>query len=370
MPSTPRRACKAWPTFNISINSFPTAPPSTSPHATTGLACNSDGTVVTTYNNQPVPDFLNGGPYSGLTTLSTRSKAYGAALQVTNTDDVAGFHNHFVGGASFDGSNSVFSGNSLIGGFDPFNSFFISPGVVQDQPSEGVNPVMVGATSRYYGLFAQDILSLTPALDLNLAGRFNYAQEDLTDLLGGPVNGNNTFSHFNPSAGLTYRISPALQVYGGYSVTNRAPTPQELSCSSAATPCSLLNFFVGDPPLQQVIADTLEVGARGKLAQIYGGVLGWNIDYYHTNVQDELVFSVTPSNPNLAFYTNAGRTLHQGVEVNLSYDSPTIHATLGYAYTNATFQSALLYSAAPQTPSRTPTATSRLSRATVFPAFR
>ena len=138
---------------------------------------------------------------------------------------------------------------------------------------------------------------------------------------------------------------PWLQVYGNYSVTNRTPTPQELSCSSAANPCSLLNFFVGDPPLQQVVANTFEFGARGdfgNFADFGGGKWTWSADYYHTVNNNDLVFETTTFNPNLAFYVNAGKTLRQGVEFNLHYDTPVLHAILGYAYTNATFQSPLL----------------------------
>jgi outer membrane receptor protein involved in Fe transport len=115
-----------------------------------------------------------------------------------------------------------------------------------------------------------------------------------------------------------------------------------LSCSSAANPCSLLNFFIGDPNLKQVVARTFELGLRGRLASLYGGRVSWNVDYYHTNDQDDLLFQTTPNNPNLAFYTNAGRTLRQGVEAGVHYDSDRLHVVLGYAFTDATFQSALV----------------------------
>jgi outer membrane receptor protein involved in Fe transport len=156
------------------------------------------------------------------------------------------------------------------------------------------------------------------------------------------VTGQNSFNHFNPSAGLTWRIAPWLQAYGSYSQTNRAPTALELSCASAANPCSLLSFFVGDPPLKQVISSTFELGARGTFADTAQGKLSWNTDYYHTENRDDLVYETTLYNPNLAYYTNAGKTLRQGVEADLHYDTATLHATIGYAYTDATFQTALL----------------------------
>ena len=34
-------------------------------------------------------------------------------------------------------------------------------------------------------------------------------------------------------------------------------------------------------------------------------------------------------NPNLTYYFNRGKTLRQGVELNLRYDTPSLRATLG-----------------------------------------
>ncbi len=311
----------------------------------TDLLCNSDGTVVTTYHGQPVTDFLNGGAYSGLSIQQLDSHAYGASAQITDSAPLASRANYLVGGLSFDGSDSIFAGVAEIGGFDPYSREYIGPGVVQDQPSEGVNPVRVKSDTRFYALFASDVLTVAPNLDMTLAGRFNDAQIDLTDELGGPVNGNHTYNRFNPSAGLTYRLTTLLQFYGNYAETNRAPTPLELSCSSAATPCSLLNFFVGDPNLNQVVAHTFELGARGHTAAAAPAATGrwsWNLDAYHTENTNDIIYETTVYNPNLAFYTNAGRTRRQGAEANLRYDGEPLHVNLGYAYTEATFETPLL----------------------------
>ena len=90
-----------------------------------------------------------------------------------------GLANYLVGGVSFDGSDSTFAGVAEIGGFNPYTREFVGPGVVQDQPSEGVNPVRVKSDTRFYGVFASDVLTVAPDLDLTLAGRFNDAQIDL-----------------------------------------------------------------------------------------------------------------------------------------------------------------------------------------------
>jgi outer membrane receptor protein involved in Fe transport len=308
----------------------------------TGLLCNPDGAVVTGVGGAPVSDFLNGATYSGLSVQKLVTHAYGAALQATNTLALAGHANRLTVGVSYDGSDSVFAGSQAIGGFNPYTREFIGPGVIQDQPSEGVNPVRVLSVTRFWGVFAQDVLALTPKLDLTLAGRFNDARIDLEDQLGGPVNGAHDYSRFNPSAGLSWRLAPWVRLHGRYAETNRAPTPQELSCASAATPCSLLNFFVGDPNLDQVVARTAEAGAGGDVRDVLGGRVSWTVDYYHTDNTNDIIYETTVYNPNLAFYANAGKTRRQGVEATVRYTGRRLDVSLGYAWTDATFRTPLL----------------------------
>jgi iron complex outermembrane receptor protein len=308
----------------------------------TGLLCNDDGTAVTGINGTPVTDFLNGATYSGLSVQQLNSHAYGGSAQVTETAPLANLVSRLVVGASFDGSRSIFAGVQEIGGFDAYSREFLYPGVIQDQPSEGVNPVRVKSDTRFYGVFLTDTLTLAPPLDLTLSGRYNDAQISLSDLLGGPVNGDHTCARFNPSAGIVYRVDAGLQFYATYSQTNRAPTPQELSCASPANPCSLLNFFVGDPHLDQVVARTYEGGLRGHLGDATRRLLSWNVDYYHTQDTIDIIYETTVYNPNLAFYTNAGRTLRRGIEANLRYDESRLRLILGYSLTQATFETPLL----------------------------
>jgi iron complex outermembrane receptor protein len=69
--------------------------------------------------------------------------------------------------------------------------------------------------------------------------------------------------------------------------------------------------------------------------------MSWNVDLYHTQNSDDIIYESTIYNPNLAFYTNAGKTRRQGVEANLRYDLAQLHVKLGYAYTDATFRTPL-----------------------------
>ena len=90
---------------------------------------------------------------------AARHPRFGTAAQVTAGAPLAGRANHLVAGVSFDGSDSHFAGVQEIGGFNPYTREFLGPGVIQDQPSEGVNPVRVDSVTHFYGLFATDVLS-------------------------------------------------------------------------------------------------------------------------------------------------------------------------------------------------------------------
>src|ERR1019366_1660439 len=136
--------------------------------------------------------------------------------------------------------------SSAVGGINS-DGVFIGPGIVVDQLDGSIAPVRVAIRNAYYGVYIADTLDLTPALTLSLSGRLNVAQITLNDQNGTALNGQHEFIRFNPGLGLTYRVSPGLSLYAGYSEANRAPTPAELSCAGPQSPCTLANFFVGDP---------------------------------------------------------------------------------------------------------------------------
>jgi outer membrane receptor protein involved in Fe transport len=306
----------------------------------TGLLCN-DGVPSTTRGGGFIPDFLNGGPYSELDNQTTNTNAYGASLQVTNTNDVLGFPNHFVAGFSFDGAQNLFSATSFVGGLT-FDRVFVGPGIVIDEPGTN-SPVRVAISNANYGVYFADTFNLTQRLALTVSGRFNAAIVDLNDESGGDLTGNHSFNHFNPAGGVTYQVTPWLTAYAGYAVANRAPTPAELSCAGPTNSCSLANFFVGDPDLQQVISYTTEAGVRGSFRPTAGANLSYNIGFFRSNLNNDIAFinSVTTGR---AFFANVGQTRRQGVDVGLQFTNDRWLAYVEYSYTGATFQTSFVES--------------------------
>ncbi len=301
------------------------------------LLCSGSGSFSTTLGGGFIPNFLNGTQYSELDNQTTNTNAYGLSTQVTNTDDLFGLKNHFVAGVSFDGAQTMFSATSFVGGLTPFDRVFVGPGIVIDEP--GVNsPVRVAISNATYGLYFADTLNLAPRLALTVSGRFNAAQVNLNDQNGGDLTGNHTYTHFNPAAGLTYELASWLTAYAGYAVANRAPTPAELSCAGPANSCSLANFFVGDPNLQQVVAHTVEAGLRGAFTPLDGATLSYNLALFRSNLDNDIAFinSVTQGR---AFFANIGQTRRQGVDVGLQFKTERWLAYIGYSYIDATYQS-------------------------------
>lgn len=300
-----------------------------------GLLCN-DGIPSTTRGGAFMPDFLNGGPYSELDNQTTNTNAYGASLQVTNTHDLFGFRNHFVAGFSFDGAKTMFGAASFVGGLTPLTRVFLGPGIIIDEPGTN-SPVRVAISNANYGLYLADTLDLTQRLALTVSGRFNAALVDLRDQNGGDLTGNHSFNHFNPAGGVTYRVTPWLTAYAGYAVANRAPTPAELSCAGPTNSCSLANFFVGDPDLQQVVSYTTEAGLRGSFTPFEGANFSYNVAFFRSNLDNDIAFinSVTTGR---AFFANVGQTRRQGVDVGLQFRNERWLAYIQYSHIDASFQ--------------------------------
>jgi iron complex outermembrane receptor protein len=164
------------------------------------------------------------------------------------------------------------------------------------------------------------------------------------DEYGGDLTGQHNYNRFNPAAGLTYKVTPWLTAYAGYSEANRAPTPAELSCASPADSCSLANFFSGDPNLKQVVARTEEAGLRGRLQPTNDMQIDYDASLYRTNSDDDIEF-VNSVTLNRAYFENIGTTRRQGLDAQISVKDGPWNAYVAYSYTDATFQTGFVESA-------------------------
>ena len=298
------------------------------------LLCLSDQFVTDT-SGALVPSAPSGGPYAQLNRTATRSDAFGASVQLSSMGILLGRASNAAVGASLDGGRTDFVASSQLGTMTSDRGF-TDPIAVIDQADGTVAPVSVRANNLYLGLFAQDVLELTPALSIDVSARANFARLDLHDRLGGDLTGRHSYRRLNPSIGASYRLSSLATVYLGYALANRTPTPAEISCASPKEPCSLTNFFVGDPNLKQVTAHTYQAGLKGKAAWRSGLVASWSLEAYRTASRNEIVL-VASDLHGLAFFQNVGSTRRQGVTADLELRSDKLSAWAAYAYTDARF---------------------------------
>ncbi len=308
--------------------------------ADAAVLCTGGTTPLIGTGGAPIAAFLGAGPYSQLNLEAVDTNGYGAAAQVAHDGRLFGRRNRISLGVSFDGGQTMFTASTLAGGLIAPNGVFVGPGVTVDQPDGSVVPVRVGIATNYYGAWFAEVFHPTRALALSLAGRLNVATVDLADHQGTALDGNHSFVRFNPGAGLTWHVRPGLRLFASYAEANRVPTPSELSCASPASPCTLANFFVGDPGLKQVTSSTIELGGRGRLRLGGQAVLEWDADVFRSEDHNDIIL-VASATPGLDYFRNVGRTQRQGFELGLRLHTPRWRAWLDYAFTDATFQTAL-----------------------------
>ena len=270
----------------------------------------------------------------------TRTDGFGATLQFASAAPLFARSNSFIVGASFDQGQTRYTAYGELGTLTA-SLAVVGSGVIIDQGANPTasppieEPVSVAAKNTYLGVYFVDTLDVTQHLALTVSGRLNLALLDLSDHLGTALNASHGFTRFNPGAGATYRLVDALSIYAGYSESNRAPTPGEVSCSDPARPCLLDAFLVDDPALQQVVSHTIEVGLRGG-----DGGFTWSAGLYETNVGRDILLLASDAN-GFGVFQNAGPTRRQGADLSLTYHDSDWRLRASYTYLEATFRSAL-----------------------------
>ena len=223
--------------------------------------------------------------------------------------------------------------------------------IYEVSPFNDATVISLSGDNRIYGVYATDTLSPDKLLHLTLSVRYNRNTETLngysanTNLGPGfneasPLVGEHTFSRVNPAFGFTVTPSDALTLYADYNQASRAPTVIELGCANPAVPCGLPNDFASDPNLQQVVARTVELGARGTLPDQR---LVWSADVFRTINSNDIQFVATATNA--GYFDNVGSTRRQGLDLALGGKEGGLHWQAAYSLVDATFQSGFEVSA-------------------------
>ena len=268
---------------------------------------------------------------------ASRAKQNGTGINLQLTSDyqvlkhdnqfiVGGGYNHATTGYKIGEQNATFTPNFYEVAVEPLST-----------------TVDIKGESAYSNVFATNTFSVFDWMHVNAAANWLQAQVQTFDHMGTALNGNNTFSRVNPSAGVTFNPFDALALktplqdfttYFNYNEGFRAPTPVELTCADPTAPCSLPNSFVSDPPLKAVVSHTLETGLRGK----FSAALKWNLSFYETINTNDILFQNIDTKS--GYFSNIGKTKRQGIEFGLNgLAFEKLNWYINYGFVDATYQS-------------------------------
>lgn len=298
--------------------------------AAPGLICEEEGASEELALDEAGDPIAAGDELEGATVNRTETEQNGGgfALQADFAGVLGGRDNLFTIGVARDQADVAFASSTELGALD--RTRLAVPGGVF--VGDAFTALETETTTT--GFYLSDVFSIGERATLTLSGRWNSTHVVLEDQIDDDLNGDHRFQRFNPAVGLTVD-GEAITFYAGYSEANRTPSPVELTCADEDDPCRLPNAFLSDPPLEQVVAKTLEAGVRGALGD--GG--RWHAGLFQTTNDDDILFISAGALTNQGFFDNVGETRRAGLELNVN---GTLRERLGwsvdYTYLDATFR--------------------------------
>lgn len=218
---------------------------------------------------------------------------YGIGPRYSNTFDIAGFRNELlVGGRFFGGNNTALQFTNVNG-------------------SRGTQTLDSRQEANNFEAYLENRFWFLPQFALMTGAKVFHNQRiyhDRGGLAANPAAKNDsvTYDGINPKFGLLWQPKQDIQAFIDVTRSQDIPDFGDLTQTTATT----AQFT----PLKAQDAWTLEIGTRGRY-----GRYGWDVTAYRSWIRNELMqFTTNPNIPAATF--NAGKTIHQGVELGASVD--------------------------------------------------
>ena len=282
--------------------------------------------------------------------LSDRSQeSIGADFQWTVRGNFLGYDSQVIAGGAYYRGESNFDAVLELANLDPISRLTLGLGTGTFVDSEATS---INTETESSSLYITNTMDLSATVALTLSARGNYTDVVLRDRSGmrPELNGDHNFSRVNPSLGLTWQASDSHSLYASYSESSRAPTPIELACNEGVfdlavafaieagedpadvdLECRLPNAFLADPPLDDVIAKSFELGSRGFLGEV-----GYSLGLFHTLNKDDILFQTTGRSTGL--FANVDQTRRAGIESSLQGQWQAFSWLMAYSFIEATFE--------------------------------
>lgn len=293
--------------------------------------CTEDGDVLRDESGEP---FLTNQLFNAVYNRTrSRSDGFGGTVQLSVREKVASRPNNFIAGASYDGSHTEFLQRTELG------RLTLDRGV----QGSGLNVsgdlfrTDLAIQSHALGVFASDTWRVAGPLALQASARLNVFDTRLDDQQGTALDGHHTFARVNPSIGLVYDLAEPVSLFASYGESNRAPSAAELTCADPDEPCRLPNAFISDPPLEQVVSRSVEVGLRTRLGTRAHPWLQGSLGLFGTRNADDILF-VAGSRVGTGYFRNAGTTQRLGLEAAVAVERGPIDFYASYTLLRATFE--------------------------------
>ncbi len=282
--------------------------------------------------------------------LSDRSQeSTGADFQWTLRGNFLGYSSQLIAGAAYFKGESNFNSVLELSELDPVSRLTLGLGLgtFVDEQATSIN-----AETESSSIYFTNTMDLTGKVAFTFSARANNTDVDLRDKSGErpELNGSHSFFRINPAVGITWQASEDHNFYASYSESSRAPTPIELACNEGVfdlavayaiedgedpddvdLECRLPNAFLADPPLDDVIAKSFEIGARGFI-----GELNYAIGIFQTSNTDDILFQTTGRSTGL--FANVDETRRAGFESNLRGQNGKLSWMFSYSFVDATFE--------------------------------
>ena len=276
-------------------------------------------------------------------------QSFGGDFQWTFRGTVAGYDGQLVLGGTYFNGKSAFRSVLELAEIDPLTRMTIGLGTgtfVNDAAT------LINTETETLSTYLTSSLDLSGAVALTLSLRANDTDVTLRDQSGmrPELNGDHNFNRLNPALGVTWQAAENHNLYASLSRSSRAPTPIELACNEGVFElavkfaiergddpddvdfeCRLPNAFLADPPLDDVVSNSLEIGARGS----FGGI-AYTAGVFHTTNRNDILFQTTGRSTGL--FANVDKTRRRGFEGRLTGNWRDLNWMLSHSFVDANFE--------------------------------
>ncbi|PCJ23012.1 MAG: TonB-dependent receptor [SAR86 cluster bacterium] len=287
---------------------------------------------------------------NGINNLSDREQiSSGGDFQWTIQHTLLGYSSQLIVGGAYYKGESDFNSVLELADIDPVSRLTLGLGTGTFVDGEATS---IRTKTESSSLYFTNSIDLNSSTTLTISARANNTDVVLKDKSGDrpELNGNHNFFRVNPSVGITWQATEDHNFYASYSESSRAPTPIELACNEGVfelaisyaiaagedpgdvdLECRLPNAFLADPPLDDVVAKSFELGARGFI-----GDIGYSLSLFQTTNKDDILFQTTGRSTGL--FANVDKTRRTGLESSLRGQWQKLKWLLAYSYVDASFE--------------------------------